>query len=751
MADNCEKCGLPLDEQGVCPECSAVKEEVISNEIWARPGSVKPEKKPETVVAESKSEITEKADTTDNENAPKRAQSQIGTAEQRAAYFNAIAGVEEEEVDEQFYVSETSLFDVPFNDTKEHLGYNFPKFRQCISKKSKKKLGIGGIIFAGLALVTAGAVALSGELNFSLFNTVTEVPVLYTDSKSIMMTTSKGGIATDIYYTDRRTTISDEILDEEVSRLGFTPDYKRMLTVEKYDSTLGVYTLYERETYGTSWREDGSNGTLIDSGICSGYIFIAENDAIVYCKKVGDQNELCIYSFSTGAVKKVAGGVTSFKKLSDTEVMYIAENTLYTLTYKSYTDFKSVKYKADVYEIVTAYEYGYENNKSFMYVTKAEKDFVDYQNLERVYNSGELHMVKDGKDTFLDKEVTSIVMPDFEKGSAYYYKSTEVVYSVSDFIEDDCEESDTAYVESVGYENIDMMNTGVSDLMKYFRHNLRNLYYGNQKFSALEFGVVQDVKTDLWYYDGKKKNEIAKSVSEIIEKDDDNGTLVYMSTAPNIEKLKFSELEQPYVQSVYDIFGYCRDILYPYMTKKKFAVCVGAKKAELEASYVRQAEYTDDNKMLYFIDTDKEMTETGILKMIDLTKFSGCATVVNEIKSFEVVGNNVYSYTPDSSFFCNGEKIGQKVLSHQSADNGNSVVFLADYDAYVGTGTVKVIREDNVETIATGVHDFAVYNDETLTYIGDYNKAEKSGYLYLASGVKSGKATANKSQGLIRY
>ena len=762
MSEKCEKCGFAVDENGVCAECNALNtEENPSNEVWARPGSVSAKKEPEPVKEELKTEPVsdednlsdDKSDIIIHENAPKRAQSQIGTAEQRAAYFNAIAGVEEEEVDEQFYVSETSLFDVPFNDTKEHLGYNFPKFRQCLSRKTKKKLRIGGILCASLAVVTAGVIALSGQfnINFGFFNTVAEVPVIYTDSKSILMTTSKGGIATDIYYSDRRATISSGVLDEEVERLRFSPDYKRMLTIESYDSSVGIYTLHERETYGSSWREAGNNGVLIDNGICSDYSFMCKNDAVVYLKRVGDQNELCVYSFSIGAVKKVASGVTSFGVLSDNKIMYVQEDSLFTLTYNSHNDFKSVMFKENVSQVVTAYDYGHTDSEDFMYITKSAKSYTGSTMQQQDYNSGELHMVKDGKDTCLDKEVTSIVMPDFEKGTAYYYKSTEVSFDVSDFIEDDCEKEDAAYVESVGYENIDMMTTGVNDLMKYFRYSLRNMNFRNQKYSALNFGVMMNVSTDLWYTDGKKKTEIAKSISKIIETDYDGGTIVYMSEAPNIEKMKLSEVAQPYVQSVDAIISYCKDILYPSMAKKKFSVCVGIKKSELDASYVRQAECTDDNKMLYYIDTDKELTETGILKMIDLTKFSGCATVVNEIKSFEVIGNSVYSYSPDSSLFCNSEKIGQKVLSHQSSNNGAKVVFLSDYDAYVGTGTLKVISENNVETLTTDVHDFAVYNDTVLSYIGDYNKAEKAGNLYLASGIRAGKPTANKAQNLIRY
>ena len=62
-----------------------------------------------------------------------------------------------------------------------------------------------------------------------------------------------------------------------------------------------------------------------------------------------------------------------------------------------------------------------------------------------------------------------------------------------------------------------------------------------------------------------------------------------------------------------------------------------------------------------------------------------------------------------------------------------------------------MISENNVETLTTDVHDFAVYNDMVLSYIGDYNKAEKAGNLYLSSGIRAGKPTANKAQNLIRY
>ena len=88
MSEKCEKCGFPVDENGVCAECNALNtEENPSNEVWARPGSVSAKKEPEPVKEELKTEPVsdDKSDIIIHENAPKRAQSQIGTAEQRAA------------------------------------------------------------------------------------------------------------------------------------------------------------------------------------------------------------------------------------------------------------------------------------------------------------------------------------------------------------------------------------------------------------------------------------------------------------------------------------------------------------------------------------------------------------------------------------------------------------------------------------------------------------------------------------------
>ena len=116
----CNKCGNLLDENGLCNNCSQTDADDIYT-TWGKPGSTS-EKAVSNQPEADKVNETQSVETS-TEPVMKYAQSQIGTAEQRAAYFNAMAGVEEEEVDEQFYVSENSLFDVPFNDTKENLGY----------------------------------------------------------------------------------------------------------------------------------------------------------------------------------------------------------------------------------------------------------------------------------------------------------------------------------------------------------------------------------------------------------------------------------------------------------------------------------------------------------------------------------------------------------------------------------------------------------------------------------------------------
>ncbi|MBQ9958321.1 MAG: hypothetical protein IJO89_04660, partial [Clostridia bacterium] len=223
----CNKCGNLLDENGVCKKCTDADAGDIYT-MWGKPGSAS-----EKPVANKQSETDEEGEPekveTSTEPEVKYAQSQIGTAEQRAAYFNAMAGVEEEEVDEQFYVSENSLFDVPFNDTKDNLGYNFPKFRNTASKKTRKSLKITALVVSAVAVLTAAVIVVSNFFNFGLLTSGPEVPIIAVKDASLYLTTSKGGIQSDMYYSDRIGTIKNTILDGRVNRVNFSSDYSRML------------------------------------------------------------------------------------------------------------------------------------------------------------------------------------------------------------------------------------------------------------------------------------------------------------------------------------------------------------------------------------------------------------------------------------------------------------------------------------------------------------------------------------------
>ncbi|GEM_PF-4474512 len=753
----CKVCGGTLDENGMCATCNNEKEEQ-SADVWARPGSA-PQK---TIKADNHDHADKNIKQEDPEGKeeiqgktglhtisdPKLAQSQVGTAEQRAAYFNAIAGVDEEEVDEQFYVSETGLFDVPFNDTKENLGYNFPKFRHTISKKSKRKLRIGGIALAALSVITAGVIALSQYLNINIpiFEPAQQVPVLYAYGMETYITTNKGGLPNDIYYSDRRNTLTNTILEGEVKRLNFIDDYKRMLVVEQYDSNAKTYTLYERETYSNQWRSAKNNGTMVDNGICSPYKLFCKNDSIIYLKRSGDINDLCIYSFSTKSVKKIESGVKSFSIISDNKVLYIFEDNLYTLTFNSPSDYSSELTTEYVEQVVSAYDYGYTDVSDYFYVTIKLK----YVTKDVFYNEGELHYIKDGKDSKIDTGVSKIIMPCFKDGTAYYYKSEYFSMGVSNFIEDDCEKEDAEFVKNI-ISDEDLYTLSAENWDKYLRHSRRNIKYGNQTLSVFDFGVYNDVISNLWYSDGKKGSQVAENITKIVSMNEDAKAVVYQNLIYDHDKLLFSQVEQTYIQNDGALINYCKDILLPGAQSKKFGICLGTKASALDASYIRQAEYTDDNSTVYYIDTEKEQSETGILKTVKLTDIKKSAAVLNGIKSFEVIGNAALSLTPSKDLYYNNEKIGQNVESFQAAENGKTVVFLADFDASSSVGTIKALRDNNVETICNSVHDFAVYSDKVLVYIGEYNRAEKNGVLYIASGIKEGKATANDAQSLVRY
>ncbi len=742
----CNKCGNLLDENGVCKNCTDADAGDIYT-MWGKPGSAseKPvaNKQPET----DEEDVLEKVETS-TEPEVKYAQSQIGTAEQRAAYFNAMAGVEEEEVDEQFYVSENSLFDVPFNDTKDNLGYNFPKFRNTASKKTRKSLKITALVVSAVAVLTAAVIVVSNFFNFGLLTSGPEVPIIAVKDASLYLTTSKGGIQSDMYYSDRIGTIKNTILDGKVNRVNFSSDYSRMLVVEKYESTNQTYTLNERETYSTNWITAQNNGTIVDTAVCSEYKFFNDEKAIAYLKLSGDVTELCVYSFADGTAKKIATDVTEFSIQDNNTVLYISDGNLHSLTYKGHTDFTTKLVTEYVYQVKTAYDYGYTDLSDYFYITVK----LEYITQNMYYNAGELHYVKSGKDKKIGDNASKIVMPVFDDGSAYYMRSQYFSLGVGSFIEDDCAESDAEYVEKHYQKNSDeAYTTSAEDWAKVLRHNRRNIKYGNQTFSILDMGVYSEVANDLWFVKGEKHTEIAKNIVDITFADNDAKTLVYSYYPFNINKLLFSEVDQNYIQSDHAMVGYCKDILLPKYKIKEFGITKENEKVDLDASFVRKADITADGKKMYFMDTEKEKSESGVLKMLNLSDLSGCETVIKSIEDFEVMGNNAVSIALNDDLFLNNEKIGQNVQSYQTAEDGKSIVFIDNFNVVDNVGRLQVYKNGEVDNITEGVHDFAVISENTLAYIGNFNKAEGRGTLYIASGIKSGRATDVMVQSIIRY
>ena len=741
----CNKCGNLLDENGLCNNCSQTDADDIYT-TWGKPGSTS-EKAVSNQPEADKVNETQSVETS-TEPVMKYAQSQIGTAEQRAAYFNAMAGVEEEEVDEQFYVSENSLFDVPFNDTKENLGYNFPKFRNTASKKTRKGIKITAIVVSAVALLTAAIIVVSNYFSFGLLTSGPEVPIIAVKDTSLYLTTSKGGIQSDMYYSDRIATIKNTILDGKVDRVSFTSDYSRMLVVEKYESTNQTYTLHERETYSPNWVTAQNNGTIVDTAICSEYKFFNDEKAIAYLKLSGDVTELCVYSFADGTAKKIATNVTEFSIQNNDTVLYISDGNLHSLTYKGHTDIKTKLVTEYVYQVKTAYDYGYTDSNDYFYITVK----LEYITQNMYYNAGELHYVKSGKDKKIGDNASNIVMPFFADGSAYYMRSQYFSLDVGSFIEDDCAESDAEYVEKHYQKNNDeAYTTSKEDWAKVLRHHRRNIQFGDQTFSIFDMGVYSDITDDLWFVKGEKHTEIAKNIVDVSFMDEEAKTLVYSYYPFNINKLLFSEVEQNYIQSEPALIGYCKDILLPKYKTKQFGISKESKKVDLDASYVRKADITDDGKKMYFMDTEKEKSESGALKMLNLSDLSGCETVIKSIEDFEVMGDSAVSIALNDDLFLNNKKIGQNVHSYQTAENGKSVVFIDNFNVIDNTGRLQVYKDGEADNIAEDVNDFAIIGENTLAYIGNYNKAEGEGTLYIASGIKSGRATDDMVKSIIRY
>ena len=235
-------------------------------------------------------------------------------------------------------------------------------------------------------------------------------------------------------------------------------------------------------------------------------------------------------------------------------------------------------------------------------------------------------------------------------------------------------------------------------------------------------------------------------------RDSKNGLLIYYRRAINIEKIKFSEVEQSNIQSLQSLYYYCKDVLLPTGILRSSDICIGTSSVRLGDGFIRKAVCKKDGSSVCYMTTEKEKSEIGTLKCLSLSDIekSEPTTVVDGITDFDVVGNAAISIDESKNLYYNSEKIAQSVDCWQSALDDSVVVFLADYNSGSGTGTLKSIENSNVTTVAADIHDFAVYGG-VVAYIGDYNKSEKKGTLYISSGIKAGKTTAIDASELIRY
>ena len=358
----------------------------------------------------------------------------------------------------------------------------------------------------------------------------------------------------------------------------------------------------------------------------------------------------------------------------------------------------------------------------------------------------------DGFALLIDSGVSRIVLPCFDNGTVYYYKDRYYSYSIGDLIEDDVAEEDAEFIREHG-DNVDYYNMPLSDWQRYIRDNLRHMKTDDgNNISALEFAIESGIASDLWCFTDGKTAEIAKSVTDYIMRDSKNGLLIYYRRAINIEKIKFSEVEQSNIQSLQSLYYYCKDVLLPTEILRSSDICIGTSSVRLGDGFIRKAVCKKDGSSVCYMTTEKEKSEIGTLKCLSLSDIakSEPTTVVDGITDFDVVGDAAISIDESKNLYYNSEKIAQSVDCWQSALDDSVVVFLADYNSGSGTGTLKSIENANVTTVAADIHDFAVYGG-VVAYIGDYNKSEKKGTLYISSGIKAGKTTAIDASELIRY
>ncbi|MWC27714.1 zinc ribbon domain-containing protein [Paenibacillus sp. MMS18-CY102] len=561
--------------------------------------------------------------------------------------------------------------------------------------------------------------------------------------------------------------ITKELLDDADSD-DFETDFGMPSYVQVNDSRDKLFFLdeidQEEETGSLFMKELGDvsdkkedKGTSISSNVSS-FKLANDGEVVAYLKGTNDESKLYFNDMKQEVL--VDRDVTSYYVSDDgKQLMYVVTDedhseTLYARPLKE--DGTKTKIDSDLHHIVT-------------YTADFSKVYYQKNDDSEDHNAGTLYVKEAGKDKVKLVSGFDSIVSSSSEGSFYYMKQDASMAHLYDFVNDDMlkedqktaeptepiEPSETSFqrqVAQTGYWG-DIYYDTVTDYDAYneaydkYRKAYESYSIANDKYNAkverdqlrdeLKAAKLEDTKSSLYLFDGKKEQLIAKDVDHTSLSDVSNGIVVY-------NKIAASKMKKIAISTIYntsDVESAYRD--QDLSDPKLYISVKGGKEAMFwdKPDYTADVNISEDGTKLYVLES-KDGEEAGELKSYTVTA-SGAQdkkTVAKDVAKYAVSGNNLlfYSNVTDNVGDLNTTIDGtnKKIASDvqvgytQMLENANTLIYYTDYSEKSMSGSLNLYEGGKSKKLADDVYDYRYVNADLIYYISDYSSRNNYGDLW---------------------
>lgn len=393
-----------------------------------------------------------------------------------------------------------------------------------------------------------------------------------------------------------------------------------------------------------------------------------------------------LYAHDLKESKEVAKGVTNFRVSEDgKQIVYVdRDGNLYL---------KGSEKAKKIAKNISALQYVSEDFETFYFI----KD-------------GKLYTQKVGKDAKKIASDVNEVLKVYESGAAYYVKNSATSVAAKDFVENDVKGNDT-------------------------------------RWNELKEQTIEVPSYELFYFDGKKTESIAKNVEYTdIQVAAERPVVVYSTcNLKDVDKVKLSELNAS---------GSIDDVLSSIQADtKQVHVAVKKKITDIEERSVVTTIIANSGKMIYYVANAKVEENDGDKEYGDLYKMSVSGSKAKKPQKYDenVYANNIgfvgdsdvfyyknvknVDYNPVGELYVNKKMASADVkvdttVCYQEADD-KSVFFITDWQYQKSAGTLKQYNGKETIEITKSAHGFYVTDQGEILFLSDYDVQTYSGALYL--------------------